>query len=605
MLSEEVEIVSVKPEPLTATDNRNLRLLFGLTALAIVIASVVGAGLSWDGSYILFKVLDTQAPFVVHGRWFVAPLQLPVLLASQFTGDQLVLQTVFSLAYALVPLLALALSWWIVRDTQPGLFVWAAIGILLIALPGQFCLVSDANMALQLFWPVILAVLTDLRRPKLYAVAGLSLVLLFSHPVAIPLFALVAVLAILRGWRSQYERPAVLLWAGVFGLLTAVSIAKFFLTSDTYEDEQLSVAVLERQYQGAVAGWPLLFIGAVWLMALLLFAAPFVRRPSLVRSLRAVEVGCLVVGGGALLIWVSNPRLWERGIDFRLWALILTLPIIGLAVAESLWLKTYFSPARTWAHRGSILGSIGIVFVLVLAVQSTSWLSQTNRLREALAQSQQSCLTPSAVNWTAQTPLGHWSLTPYSLLIGGKTPGKVILPEAGCAQERIGESIKITDWDTRAWKSGWFDTTGLRLQLIAQQPAANTCRYSLASGWYQTEQAGAESWQWSEGTGRLEVFSPKDGEIVLNGTLRSAQQPNQVKVAVNGQDRATLNVTWEDSRPLEPLSLPLKAGRNEISFISRNQATKVANDNRMLAIMLGNLRLTDRNNGPACGLQNR
>src|SRR2546423_15486135 len=129
-----------------------MRIYFLLVSIALCIAAMCGAALSWDGSYYLYKPLDTQSPFVLHSRPINVALQWPVLVASHITSDIRVLNAVFGLMHASVPLIALAASWWIVRNRAPGLFVWAALGICLGTLPGVFQLTSDAIDVVQLFW---------------------------------------------------------------------------------------------------------------------------------------------------------------------------------------------------------------------------------------------------------------------------------------------------------------------------------------------------------------------------------------------------------------------------------------------------------------------
>src|SRR5918996_5328954 len=105
-----------------------MRLYFGLMIVPLIFAAVSGAAMSWDGSYVLFKILDLQSPFPAHGRFVNIPLHWIVLLASRLTSDLTILQMVFGLVYASIPFLALVISWWVVRGHAETLFIWAALG---------------------------------------------------------------------------------------------------------------------------------------------------------------------------------------------------------------------------------------------------------------------------------------------------------------------------------------------------------------------------------------------------------------------------------------------------------------------------------------------
>jgi hypothetical protein len=104
-----------------------MRLYFGLIIVALGFAAVSGAPLSWDGNYILFKIVDLQPPFLPHNRLINIPLHWLVLLTSRMTGGLSILQTAFGLVHAAIPLIALAISWWKVRGYAEPPFIWAAL----------------------------------------------------------------------------------------------------------------------------------------------------------------------------------------------------------------------------------------------------------------------------------------------------------------------------------------------------------------------------------------------------------------------------------------------------------------------------------------------
>jgi hypothetical protein len=181
-----------------------MRLYFGLTIVALGFTAVCGGAVSWDGSYVLFKVLDLQSPYVLaHTRLINIPFLWMVLFINCFTSDSSVLQIVYGLVYAVIPFVALAISWWVVRGYAQALFIWAALGVGLGTLPGQFCLVCEEISAISLFWPIILAILIRIRRHQVPVIVLFAIVIFFTHPVAIMLFAFGVILAFAIGIRSR------------------------------------------------------------------------------------------------------------------------------------------------------------------------------------------------------------------------------------------------------------------------------------------------------------------------------------------------------------------------------------------------------------------
>jgi len=131
-------------------------LYFVAITSAVVFAGLSGVPLSYDGSYVLFRLLEDHAPYTPHGRFIHLMLQWPVILASNYTSDLAILRPIFGLMYASIPLLALLTSWALVRNWRPGLFVWPSLAIGVAELPGQLVFISEGVMASQLGWPVLL-----------------------------------------------------------------------------------------------------------------------------------------------------------------------------------------------------------------------------------------------------------------------------------------------------------------------------------------------------------------------------------------------------------------------------------------------------------------
>src|SRR5512145_3130368 len=283
--------------------------------VGLLVASFCGAALVWDGSAYLFHILDTGTPFVPQSRYINVPLHGIVLFAGNFTRDIAILQVIFSLVYAAIPLLSLIASWWIVRDQVRHLFIWAALGILLGLLPGQFVFIAEEFIAIELIWAIWLAILIGVPLRVVPLVIVLTVAILISHPIAIVLFGLTALLALGYGLRFPSVRHRMWLWALVFGGLMIVSILFVVLSADSYADGKFSLEALRYAFGSSIAGLPLLALVCVWLAALVLFLA--VRVDQQIR--RAVHVAALIGVAGAgmsLLLWARSAELWKQALDF-------------------------------------------------------------------------------------------------------------------------------------------------------------------------------------------------------------------------------------------------------------------------------------------------
>ncbi len=446
---------------------------FVLLALGLIVVAVSEAGLAWDGSYIAYKVFDTQAPVVVHDRFQVVPLQLLVLFFQLFISNVTILKVIFSLVYAIVPLLALALSWWIVRERARSLFIWPVLGIGFGTLPAQICLVNDEVMALQLFWPVLLAVLVGMPKSRFgVVVIGILLAaVLVAHPISIALFGLGAAFALAISYYRREQRSSMWKWAGVFVGLGLLGGLRLLLFRNSYEDSQISVDILKEHFEVAVLGLPLVAILLVWLGALLVFVAPILKEKDEKRDwsfLYGLELLCFIAAGALLLLWAKDPVLWERGLDFRTWAPLASLPFLVMALLESLRRKSerVNYVRKEWTYRTTSMLVITIVFSIVLCVQSLSWVNLSSRLQEAVNQSTSSCIPVSSLPFLGKTPLGHWSLTSYSLMLGERQPQKVVLFGNACTDKKFSDALPLTNWgDNRPWQKGWFDLTSLKQRL--------------------------------------------------------------------------------------------------------------------------------------------
>ncbi len=461
-----------------------MKFFFALIAIALIVGVVVGGAMMWDGSYYLYKALDTGQPYAPHGRFINVPLQWPVIWASQLISNVNVLKVLFGLMYALIPLGSLLLAWWIVKDSRPTLFVWAALGIGFGTLMLQLTFVAEAILVLQLFWPFLLGLLVPPRRSVYIIMAILIIVILVSHPFAIFLLPVAAVAAFLMGWRYPERRLQLWIWAAALCAAIVIVVLRFITMSDIYESERVSLDVLQATFNTSMTGIRLVGVLSIYGATALIFLVPFilhgrqrlaqhwdVQSRSLSNVLYALELGGIVLAGLALLIWGAYSRLWQTALTYRVWALFVSLPFMGLAVLEGLIQGPVWKLdlEGMWRHRRRTIQMIGVVFLIVIVTQSLSWVNLDNGIRQTIAANPGACVPQSTIARQSADLLGHWTMTPYSILVQGMEPQKIVLPDSVCKSYQFTANLPIADWDQRGWNDGRFDMHLLNQGLVMVQ----------------------------------------------------------------------------------------------------------------------------------------
>jgi hypothetical protein len=417
-----------------------LPLYWFLMAFGWIAAAVNGAAMSWDGSYILFKTLDSQMPYVPHYRWVVVPPEAVALFASLFTENTTVLSVIYGLVCVLMSALTLAASYWIVRD-QPGLFLWPALSFGIGMLPGTLALYLEVLQASQYFWPLILAIRIGMPRRVVPVAFFFAAVLTFTHPASLLLLGVAFGFALLSRFRKTNRLEV---WQIiVLGMLLLLALLRFQLMHTPYESQRLEWEVFEDDFNTSVLGYPIWGLGLAGAAGLLVLAK---QRWAFV---------LLIISGVILFSWANDSRLWSHAFAFRTWLPFFTLPLALMAFLD-------FTPTS----RRRMIHICGLIFALSMLAQSLTWRKVTQEAQDRLAAAPDPCSTSqSMINWLYETPINHWSLTPYSLMWGGRQPQKILIYGQDCAEGRFHGGLQVNFWDKRDWEGGWFNLEPLRENL--------------------------------------------------------------------------------------------------------------------------------------------
>ena len=468
-----------RPGAVSSTGSINvrarMRLYFGSMIAALMIAVISGAALAWDGSYHFFKLLDLQRAFVAHNRLIMYPTHSLTIFFSHYVDNLSILQLVYGLAYCFVSLGSLALCWWIARRRSPSLFIWPALGISIGVLPGQFALVFESTMVVQLFWPVMMIVINRIQNRHAPLLVLLAIVMVVAHPLSLPLLVMAVVLMFVVGIFDKYARLKMWLWAFVFIVLGLFAALHFLQTVDSYKSEWLTINFLVASFRNNLRGYSIAALMIVWVVALLVAARPMLvrlRQRVLAHAYVTWEFIGIATAAALFFVWAVDPLRWSAELGYRHWVVAGSLPFIGLAALESLRqpITNLREAQAEWNHRSQIVLCAGVICLLTLSAQSVGWIQITQHLQGIIAQSPTACVPASSIEWLNRTPLNHFSLTTYSLVIQGRTPEKVVLPDNACSQTDFTTGFPLTEeGDWREWEGGWFDMRRLRERILNEQ----------------------------------------------------------------------------------------------------------------------------------------
>jgi len=561
--------------------DRWMLLILTLFAIPLAIAVWNDAALTWDGAYYLFRTLDTGQPFIAHDRLIDAPLHWPILWANRLTDSIPVLRAVFGVLHVITPLLSLALSWWVVRRVAPALIIWPIVGIGLATLPGQINFISEGIKAHQLIWPVLLAVLIGLPGRTIPMAGLVSLVIMYLHPAAVPIFAAVAGAALAIAYLRPTDRERLTPFA--VSLLIA-ALLRYGMIGGGYQTGEMNIETMKRQWLNSAMGLPGIALALTFLTALTLLGASRLRTIPLVA--RLVPPAIVAVAGGALTIWAMDSSLWSDALEFRGPTNIVSLGIAGFAFADAALAHLTRTPTLSSLPRirQNAGQAIAVAFAVVLSIQSIGYGNVIDDMNDAIAASPEQCIPLGTLPDMPESPLNLWSTPSLSLLYQGWTPEKVVLMDGECERAMQTGALSIGGPGT-SYDSTRIDLVPLQWQL----GGAGACWWDEPDGWHIAEVTEIGRRRWSDGTGTIRLFVGGPTTVAFTGELISFTQDNTVDIIVNGKRVESVIFGAGQERSLDGISLDLQAGENVIELVSANDAGRAPGDPRDLAFSLLNV----------------
>jgi hypothetical protein len=418
----------------------------GLLLAGALVACACGLPLVWDGAYQLAASLVEQKPYFYQTRFHSWLLWWPCVALSRVTTSLTALTFAFGLPFIAAPAASLWLSWRVVRRHRPELIIWAAFGVAVAGLPGQAFVINDSIWQQTMFWPVFLGALVPVSRRGKFVLGVLALFQL-SHQSGVLLLLAVTLASLAteaptpQALQAQLEKFALFsvlfllaaakaVWAGIPALSGALY--------DSYASQRMSWDELSTTFRDGVFGPPLYGMLAIWFAAFTPFAHG--------RTVRRAGLVAVLAAGALWAWWAAEPARWAGAINFRRWVVPAALPFVfaafraarhvwdipmaltgGVTVSKSeMQVAFHFTPPKPGVARYALVPLVGLVFFLVVTLQSLGWRRLVIRLDAAIARDSRTVVPRDAVPWVARTPVDHWGMGALVALHGGTRPEKYL-----------------------------------------------------------------------------------------------------------------------------------------------------------------------------------
>ena len=470
---------------------RAVWLTCALLLAAAIVACACGLPLVWDGAYQLAVSLVEQKPYFYQTRFHSALLWWPCVALSRVTGNLTALTFAFGLPFIAAPAMSLWLSWRVVRHHRPELILWAALGVAVAGLPGQAFVINDSIWQQTMFWPVFLGALVPVSRRGV-AVLGVLALFQLSHQSGVLLLLAATLASLSTNAPTPKEIHAQLEKFALFSVLFLLAVAKAIWVAipafsgalyDSYAAQRMSWDELSTTFRDGVLGPPLYGMLAMWFAAFTPFAAT--------RRMRMLGLLAVLAAGALWSWWALDPMRWAGAINYRRWVLPAALPFMFAAfrAARRTWdipvalagnvtvskpemqVAFHFTPPKPSAARYALVPLAGLVFCVVITLQSLGWSRLVARLNADIARDERLVIPHESVPWIARTPMDHWGMTALVALHGGQQPWKYFAFNADASAALRTGKIWLGDGHTISASpgpGGWFDHRPLIERLAAE-----------------------------------------------------------------------------------------------------------------------------------------
>jgi len=386
----------------------------------LVALALVRGPLIYDGSFFLFHVLQTGAPFIPDNRVVAVPVHLVTLAVAHLTSDTWAIALAFSAMYiALAAGAYLGTAWWL-RRHRPGLVAWPLLGLLAVV-PILVDTTTESLVTGGLAFALVYLAAVPKTAGRVTGAVVVAIVLFASHPAAGLVLILAGVAAAVRAVRGAARLEAAFAMVAL-----AAGVLRLRLLVPGYEtqvgDPQTFVATLAKGISYPVAA----MVVSVWITGAGLVLSRHRRLDRrVVRYLPALPLAGTLPLAASLLFGHG----WPPPLDYRLATIPALLPLLVMLVVDATEEEPRdHAPGVTHLR----VAAMALVAVSVcVGIQAWRWQGEVSRMRSYVAALAGPCGAEVTGSGTA---LSHWGARSLAVLVQGRAPRVVLGSDADCRQ---------------------------------------------------------------------------------------------------------------------------------------------------------------------------
>lgn len=413
--------------------------------------------LMYDGSSYLMSILSAEQPNPVFFRYALVLFHSPTIWVAQLTDQLEPAVLVFSALFSSGPLVASWLSWRIVRDYKPTLFVWSMFAIALTGIYAQIYRIGENLYACELVWPLLLGVLVPVNGRRAVLLVALGLLLANLHPIAVSLLVGVAITACLQAFTkfrkdpvgAKQEATILLRIASALFLIAAIRLSMAALWSDDYEVKELRPERIHEHFAAVNQILLPFFVGTGLLSGIYLLIATFAKNKFICRTFCVLALFGTLISGTYAIWWSSYIDHWMQSWSYLRFLFLLLVPLMGCAVIDS------FKSSKMTLFRSSLALICALFFCSTACIQAFMLHHATGKVKATIEASPTEVIDLNDCRWASRAPFAHWSTPCYAVVVQGRNPEKVVLLHRFVETARKTGAITLVPW-APPFQNGFF-----------------------------------------------------------------------------------------------------------------------------------------------------
>lgn len=416
-------------------------LVAALTALAVVRGPLI-----YDGSFFLYQVLQTGAPFIPDNRVVAVPLHLLVIGMGRLTDDTWTIALGFSVLYiALAAGAYLGSAWWL-RRQAPRLAAWPLLGLVAVS-PILIDSTTESLVTGGLAFPLVHLAASPKTPRRVAGAAVLSLLLLASHPAAGVVLVLSGAVAAYRWLRPGRRDHVELAFAG---LAVTAGVLRMRLLVPGYETQVADPATFVITVSHGITAEVALMVLSVWLVGAGLLLYRLGRRQA--RGARWLPALPLA-GAVPLLAGLLSGHQWPAPLDFRLAVVPALIPLLLMQSIDTVRRDVVAQSSTVLYRRATAVAMLAAS--LGMGIQAARWSGEVGTMRAYIAAAPGPCLADVSGGNLA---ISSWGGRSLAVIVQGRRPRTVFGSAAEC-RLLVGQHVYSGSNHFVALypsRSGWF-----------------------------------------------------------------------------------------------------------------------------------------------------